>query len=105
MFAIGDSVLNRRARYGAPLGPRYSFAEPFVVGVEIEKILFGINFVVRLVSLQERFKKPGRMPDMPAWRTHKLRRLNYVILDLQRRNDLHGASAHAIVEINNRARL
>ena len=58
VIAISNSVLNRRSRTGAALGPFDARAEAFVIGVEIEEILFGIDVVAGLMRLQERLEKP-----------------------------------------------
>src|SRR5437667_771952 len=75
VFAISDRLPNCRARTGAALWPRYSFTKAFIVGVEIKEILFGIDFVAGLIRFQQGLEKPGRVPDVPAWRTHELRGL------------------------------
>ncbi len=36
---------------------------------------------------------------MPAWRAHVLGGLDYIVLDFQRRDDLHRAGAHLEIEI------
>ena len=54
------------------------------------------------MSLQNSFEEPGRVADVPAWRAHEFGRLDYVILDLERRDNLHRARSNLLVEIRYR---
>src|SRR4051812_46863551 len=95
---------HRRPRTSAPLRPLNARAKSFVVGIEVEKKIFAVSLVIRLILLQYRFEKPRRMPDVPARRRHELGGLDYVIFDFQRRNDFESASADGLVEIGDRSR-
>jgi hypothetical protein len=37
---------------------------------------------------------------MPAWRGHEFRRLNYIVFNLERRDDLHRAGTNRLIQIS-----
>jgi hypothetical protein len=53
-----------------------------------------------LVQLQQCFKKPGCVTNVPAWWAHEFRSLDYVVFNLERRNNLHRALANGTEEIS-----
>src|SRR6266480_2929270 len=69
VIAIRYCLSHRRPRSGTTLGPRYPFTKPLIIRIEVKQVVFGIDFVAGLMSLQHRLKKPGSVPDVPAWRT------------------------------------
>src|ERR1051326_8225993 len=99
MIAVSDRLFNGRARFRAAFGTFDSLAKTLVIGVEIEEEVFRINAIAWLVRLQNRFKEPRRVADVPTSRTHEFGRLNDVVLDLERRHDLHSPRANLRVEI------
>src|SRR6266851_266096 len=94
VIPISDCLLDCRARFGTAFGPLDARAKSFVVGIEVEEKLVRINFVTCQVSPQHSLEKPRCVADMPARRTHEVSRLNYVVFNLQRRDDLHRARPH-----------
>src|SRR5207244_7710097 len=85
-----------RAR--AAFWPLDARAEALVIRVEIEKEFVRINFVSRLILLQHGLEEPGGVANMPTRRTHELRRLDYIVFDFQRHDDLERAGAHTLIE-------
>src|SRR3982750_2163402 len=102
MIAVSDRLFDGRTRFRAAFRSLDSLAKTFVVRVEIEKEVFRINAIARLVSLKDCFKEPGGVADVPTRRTHEFGRLDDVVLDLERRHDLHRARANLRVEIRYR---
>src|SRR6266699_5322299 len=74
-------------------------AKALVIRVEIEKEFGRVNLVSRLILLQHSLEKPGGVANMPTRRTHELRRLDYIVFDFQRRDDLERAGAHTFIEV------
>src|SRR6185369_7348472 len=97
-----DGLFHRRSRFGSAFRALDALAEAFVIRVEVEEKIFGIDSITRLVSLQHGFEEPRRVSDVPAWRAHEFRRLDDVILDLEWRDDPHRAGAHLLVKLRHR---
>src|SRR5437879_8358847 len=92
------------SRTRAALWPFNARAKTFVVRIEVKEKLVGVSLVSGLKFLQDSFKEPRSVTDVPARRRHELRSLNHVVFDLQRRDDLQRACAHLLIEIGERGR-
>src|SRR3982751_2906821 len=99
MIAVGDGLFDRRTRFRPTLRTLDSLAKSFVIGVEVKKVILGIDAIARFVGSQDCFKEPGSVADVPTRRTHEVSRLDDVVLDFERRDDLHRARAYLNVEI------
>src|SRR5687768_2561224 len=84
VLAIGNCFPDGRPRSCTALWPRYSFPKSLVVRIEIVEKLRGVDFIAGLVLFEQRLKEPGRVADVPTWRTHKFGRLNHIVFNLQR---------------------
>src|SRR5687767_12420063 len=102
MIAVSDCFFDSRARLGSPFWALDSFAESFVVRVEVEKEVFGVDAITGLVSLEDSLKEPRRMTDVPPRRAHEIGCLDDVVFDFERRHDLHRACSDLCVEVRNR---
>src|SRR5215217_9135891 len=102
MIAVSYGVFNGGARLRSALRTLDSLAKSFVIRVEVKKVILGIDTIAGLVCLQDGFKKPGGMTDVPARRTHEVSRLYDVVLNFERCDDLHRARTHVRVEVGDR---
>src|SRR6185295_13571795 len=98
MIAISNCLFHRWPRFRAALRPFNTRPKTFVVGVEVEEKLLRVNLISGFIGLQQRFKEPRGVTDVPAWWAHELCRLDYIVFYLQRRNDFHAARAHLLVQ-------
>src|SRR6476661_11182256 len=89
VISVSDGRFDSWSRLGSTLRSFDSRAKTFVIRVEVEQEIVGIYLITGLVGLQHSFKKPGCMTDMPSRRAHELGGLNYIVFNLERRDDFH----------------
>src|ERR1700686_1223267 len=82
MLPVSASFAHSWPRTRAALGSLNPRAKSFVIRIEVEKKLFGVDLVIRLILLQHGFKEPGGVADVPARRAHELGGLNDIVFDL-----------------------
>src|SRR4051794_25445167 len=58
MIAVSNRIFDGRARFRAAFWTLDSYAKTFVIGIEVEEVVFRINAITRLVGLQDCFKEP-----------------------------------------------
>src|ERR1043165_923568 len=104
MRAIFSGFRHRWPRTSTALWPLNPRSETLVVRIEEEEKVFAVRPITRLKFLQHRFEEPRSVADMPARRRHKLGRLDYVVFNFERRDDLRGSRADGLIEIGNRFR-
>src|SRR6266436_3965527 len=94
-YGLGD----RRPRARPALGPLDPLTKTFVIRIEEEQKIFRICLVARLIFLQNSFKEPGGVPDVPARRAHELGGLHDIVFDLEWGDDFESAGADGLVEL------
>src|ERR1051325_5747006 len=99
VISVSHGRFHSRSRLSAALRPLDSCAKTFVIRVEVEQEIVGIDLITGLVGPQNSLKKPGCMTDMPSRRTHELGGLNYIVFNLERRDDFHRAPANALIKL------
>src|SRR5438876_9671713 len=103
--AVAAGFGNRRPRASPAFRSRHAGTKSFVIRVEVKEKFVRVSLVSRLIFLQHCLKKPGRVTDVPARWTHEFRGLDYVVFNLQRRNDFESARADLVIEISDGSKL
>src|SRR6476469_9373225 len=100
MISISNRRFDSRPGLSAAFRSFDSRAKTFVIRVEVEQEIVGIDLITGLVGLQHSLKKPGCMTYMPSRRTHELGSLNYIVCNLERRDNFHRPPANVFIKLD-----
>jgi hypothetical protein len=100
VLPVTEDILHRGSAKVSPVGPDNPGAYGFVITVEYVVVIRVKGLIPFAVGdEQERFEKPGAVPQVPFGGAHIDYGLDYVVLGLERTTDIHRPLPYFVVLI------